>query len=960
MAWCRALLALLLALLLAAPAPARAQSTTGTITGRAVDSSGAMLPGVTVSITSPSMIGGARTAVTDALGSYRFGQLPPGVYQVAFELTSFRAMTIENIVVNANATATVNAPLQLETLEESITVTSATPTIDLQNSEVAVNWSEAQMENLPYGRGIRGLARLVPGLTPTQFDVGGNTVGGSTTTGARSYGRSGQELIQFDGVVWDQFFGDYNTYEQVQISGAAKGAEAQSPGVTLNFIVKSGSNQYHGNYLGAWQDGAFQGNNVTSALRDQGFNPGNNKFTRYNDVALDLGGPLLRDRLWFYAAYGYNYSGLLIPGFIDTKSGDQVEYFTRLDNPTLKLTYQLSQNNKIEFTQQLNRKWQPYRNASAFLPREATQNQIAWTAIGPALRFTRVMSQSMTLAAGLNRSGYWWPDKAWTDDVRRVDLTTTQTRGAFLELNREPARYGYNATWSWYRPIGNTNHEIKSGVLGYHSTNFVETYGYPNQQIYRYRSLPGDPEFFQRPDSVQVFEYPNNTNAGVLFNSWFANDSIAIGRRLTVNVGLRYDRYASWLPEQGNPGTGPFASERLYQERRDFPVYSGWSPRLSAVYDITGQGRVALKASYGRYSAAGSGITAATGPVAANVNPAATLVSTYNRWDGTIPYTPVAANLASITGQSRNSAIDPSLKGEYMDEVTAGLDLGLSQNTTLRFNFVGKKDFRGWKELNVAQPFEAFTDRATGIDPGRDNVTGTADDRQIEIFSVPRSYPGFGQVQSLFVNTEGDEGNDTCRAFETTFSKSHTNGWSMLASYVIDRRNVKNIAPRNPNEARYGIAGNTLAAPAAGTPTTWELPETHQGVRLSGTVDLPWRMLFASTFTAQQGAYFGRIVQVRDALNTLQEVTVDGQAGRFDWVKLSDMRLSKSFSLPRSQTFEAFVDCFNLFNSSVVLRRVQVNGPNFDKPLSTGGIDAASANPIPAARVFRVSARYRF
>ena len=167
------------------------------------------------------------------------------------------------------------------------------------------------MEDLPYGRGIRGLARLVPGLTPTQFDVGGNTVGGSTTTGARSYGRTGGELIKFDGVVWDQFFGDYNTYDQVQVSAAAKGAESQSPGVTLSFVIKSGSNKFSGNYLLAWQDGAFQGNNVTPELRAQGFDPGNNKFTRYNDISLDLGGPIIRDKLWFYGAYGYNYSGLL-------------------------------------------------------------------------------------------------------------------------------------------------------------------------------------------------------------------------------------------------------------------------------------------------------------------------------------------------------------------------------------------------------------------------------------------------------------------------------------------------------------------------------------------------------------------------------------------------------------------------------------------------------------------------
>ena len=139
----------------------------------------------------------------------------------------------------------------------------------------------------------------------------------------------------------------------------------------------------------------------------------------------------------------------------------------------------------------------------------------------------------------------------------------------------------------------------------------------------------------------------------------------------------------------------------------------------------------------------------------------------------------------------------------------------------------------------------------------------------------------------------------------------------------------------------------------------WALPETYQGVRLSGTYELPWQMLVASTFTAQQGEYFNRVVQVRDALNTLVNLTVEGQAGRYDWVKLSDVRFSKSVRL-KGGSLEGMVDVFNLFNSSVVLRRITTNGPNYNKPLSSGGIDAASANPIPAARVFRLSARYRF
>src|SRR5262245_11604654 len=895
----KATLAALVLLGLGAGSPADSQALTGTITGRALDGSGAVLPGVDVTISSPAMIGGARSGVTDAQGVYRFTQLASGAYRVSFRLSGFKTLNIESVRVDVGATMTINGTMQIDALSEEVTVISETPVIDLQATTVGVNWDEKQMETLPYGRGIRGLARLLPGLSPTQFDVGGNTVGGSTTTGARNYGRAGQELIKFDGVVWDQFFGDYNTYEQVQISAAAKGAESQSPGLTLSYVIKSGGNRFSGMYLLAWQDGAFQDDNVTPELRAKGFDPGNNKFTRYNDISLDLGGPILRDKLWFYGAYGYNYSGLFIPGFISEETGEQVEYFTRLDNPTFKLTYQMNQNNKFEVSQQYNRKWQPYRNASRFVPLEATQNQIAWTAIGPAVKWTHILGQSQTFDLGFNRSGYWWPDYAHTDDLRGMDLTTTQTRGAFLELRREPVRWGWNGTWSWFRTIGNMNHEIKSGVLGYHSTNYVETYGYPNQQIYRYRSLPSETDYFLHPDSVQVFEYPNNTNAGIMYHSWFANDSVNLTPKLTVNAGLRYDYYSSWLPEQGNPGTGPYATPRVIPGTHAFPVYNAWSPRLSMVYDITGSGRIAVKASYGRYSASGSGVNSAAGPVASSVNPAATLVSTYTRWDGRIPYTPIAADLVSVTGASRDSKLDESLKGEYLDEYTAGVDLGFWRDTSIRINVVRKRDYRGSKELNLALPYEAYTDVANGIDPGRDNTVGTADDKIVQVYSVPRNYPTFGQVKALTVNAAPGEGDDRYTAFEATFSKSYSHGWSLLGSYSIDHRDAKNIDPRNPNEALYGIVINNVGTRA--------LPETYQGVRLSGTYELPWQMLLASTFTAQQGEYFNRVVQVRDALNTVVNLTVEGQAGRYDWVKLTDLRFSKRFNF-KGGSFEGMVD----------------------------------------------------
>src|SRR4030095_13106153 len=279
-------------------------------------------------------------------------------------------------------------------------------------------------------------------------------------------------------------------------------------------------------------------------------------------------------------------------------------------------------------------------------PLEATQDQVAWTAIGPAFKYTRIIGNNRTLDAGFNRSGYWWPDYAGAKDARGTDLTTTKTRGAFLELGREPVRWGFNGTFSWFTAVKNMNHEVKTGFLGYRGTNHVETYGYPNQQIYRYRSVASDTTFFTRPDSVLVFDYPNDTNSGVNFGSWFFNDMVVLTPRATLNAGVRFDRYASWLPEQGNPGSGPFAVKFLYPENHEFPVYNAWSPRVSFIYDVTGNGHLALKASYGRYAASGSGINAASGPVASDVNPAAARTSTY-RWTGQIPYVPSPADLQS-------------------------------------------------------------------------------------------------------------------------------------------------------------------------------------------------------------------------------------------------------------------------------------------------------------------------
>ncbi len=328
-----------LALVMALAIPAWAQQQTGSISGRAEDASGAALPGVSVSIASDNLIGGARSAVTDGQGVYRFTLLPGGRYTVKFELSGFGTLNIEGVNLSAGGAATVNGKLDLATIQESVTVTSQSPTIDLESSKIAVNWDQQKLDELPYSRSLTGLVSLIPGLYATSLDVGGSSFGTGSGPAARTFGRAGGGVVSYDGMIWDQTYGDFGTYEEAQITTAAKGADSMNPGLTMNLVVKSGSNTFRGLASANYQSGDFQSNNVTPELLAKGYAPGTNKFTKLQDYYGELGGRILRDRLWFYVSHRDASSGNFIPGFVRLSDREQVEFYTKLQDPTAKITY---------------------------------------------------------------------------------------------------------------------------------------------------------------------------------------------------------------------------------------------------------------------------------------------------------------------------------------------------------------------------------------------------------------------------------------------------------------------------------------------------------------------------------------------------------------------------------------------------------------------------------------------
>jgi hypothetical protein len=947
-----------LALVATIAAPAWAQQQTGSISGRAEDESGGALPGVTVSITSENLIGGPRTAVTDEQGVYRFTLLPGGRYSVSFTLAGFSTLNITEVTLTAGGAATINGKLKVATLEETITVTSQSPTIDLESSKVAVNWDQQKLDELPYSRSLTGLVSLIPGLYATSLDVGGSSFGTGSGPAARTFGRTGGGVVSYDGMIWDQTYGDFGTYEEAQITTAAKGADAMNPGVTMNLVVKSGSNKFKGLGSANYQSGDMQSDNVSDELLAKGYAPGSNKFTKLVDYYGEVGGPILRDRLWFYVSHRDASSGNFIPGFVRLADREQVEFYTKLQDPTGKFTYQMTKNNKFEAMFQYGRKWQPYRTASRFVPLESTQNQVSWSLVGPSFKYQSVLSTKSTFDASLQRGGYWWPDIPWDDGVRKSDLQTTATRGGFLQTDRTPRRWQYGATYAYFAELGGRNHELKTGYLGWRNMSETENIGYPNQQQYRYRSVAGDPGCdeahnydgcFTRPDSVLVYDYPNVTASGEWYNSAYFNDRITLSPKLTLNVGVRYDRYSSFLPEQGNPGTGPFATQNIYPYKgeENYPIYSTIVPRVSAVYDITGEGRIAVRGSYGRYVGGSSGASANPGPGADNVNPNAIITKTYTNWDGSIPYVPVAANLTSTSGGGTNRTIDPDLKGPYVDEYTAGLDVGLNRTMTVQFNYVRKVDGNGNMSINEALPYDAYTVSTTGVDPGPDNRAGTADDQVLTIYSVPRTYPGFGQNVERIVQATG---NNRYHAFGVTFNKQYSNNWSFLFSFDTDYRDLRDNTPRNPNEALYGPQSGNISGSNLGTGNyQFAAPSWNYAVRLSGTYMLPWNITYASSLLMQSGDYYFREVQIRDALNATVAIRIDPQADRYAWTKIWDNRLSKRIKTWGSQSIEGEFNIYNTLNLNTITNQTNRVGSTYLQPTE-----------IIAARVMKLGVRYRF
>ncbi|MGE3191493.1 MAG: carboxypeptidase regulatory-like domain-containing protein, partial [Vicinamibacterales bacterium] len=419
--------------------PAAAQDFRGRINGTVTDNTGAVLPGATVTATSPALIQ-PQVQVSGGEGDYRFLALPPGLYDITFELPGFQTVRREGIRVVINQTLTVNAQLQVATLQETVTVTGESPVVDTSTTTMGTNFTKELLTEIPNARDIWAAMSQAPGLQMTSYDVGGSRTG--SQTGFRAYGFDEQNQTKLEGIDTTEgtsanagYF-DFGSFEEFQVGGAGNSADSFAGGASLSISVKSGGDRFSGMWYTDWEGDATITDNVPENLKTSrtpdadGFfvrTPlrRGNPIDRQYDINANVGGPLWKGKAWFFTSYRLNDQYKTIFGFDELAR-------SKLTNPyTLKGTFQVSQNNQIIGFMNKREKLQDKRGIGPTTPLSAAQYQasrnypmkVEWTSVIGSRAFLDVLAGQWynffplrpTIEADLY-SGPWGPG--------RTDLAT--------------------------------------------------------------------------------------------------------------------------------------------------------------------------------------------------------------------------------------------------------------------------------------------------------------------------------------------------------------------------------------------------------------------------------------------------------------------------------------------------------------------------------------------------------
>ena len=931
--------------------PGYAQIGQGRLTGTVTDAQGAVLPGVTVTATSPAQIG-VRTALTEADGRFLFPGMPSGTYKLTFELQGFRKIDRDNVIVVLGQTISLDAQMQIGGLAENVTVTADSPVVDVSTTKIGTSLKGDALIAVPNSTDVWAALSEAPGVQMLGFDVGGSHK--SQQSGYEVFGIQNQARVVSDGVDHTEgvggtrFYEDYCANEEVSVGALGSDVEMNSGGAAIVTTIKSGGNQFRGLEHLTYEPGSFVGSNAAASdIAARGFTCPNNSLgtAQCNNPNLlfweghaDLGGPIARDKVWFYGAYNHFKIDKAVSGVAQSVATDLGIF----DNETAKVTAKPGQSNTFIGYFQQGRKQKPKRGLSIFLPPESVRAQDSMSRMYKG-EWQRVISNRTFFNVNVGNFTLDWPMVVQVDPATRppeVFRTTTAVDGAgwiaFSTFRKKPQ---VKAQLTYYLPEKGGSHDFK---FGFESLNDSYRYGHngksgPIRYSYAGSDASGSPDRIRFIDTGDPATYGTDWTVGPnldLHYSGYAQDRWAPNNRLAISLGVRMDYQRMGY---GDAIRKPLITDLLPDGSRIFPVSTtvaahtffantNVAPRLGLTYDVTGKGRTVLKAFYGRYyNNLADGFSA--------VNPGGISVAEFNFVDrnGNKKYDGVSElnGLRFRTGAD-STPVDPKFKTTYTEEISGSFEGQLPGESSVRVTYV-RKNVHDAAPFYLTNLIPAWVGRVTV--PTRQTIGGET----FNLLDVPDSLAD--STDGLYSNfPDGTYRYDTV---EFAYNKHLRTNFFVQASADYQWRDDFRSALANPLDRSTSplsadpIGINFQLTPNPAVPNRQKTSTYH--VQFLGRYTLPYEVGFSANYRYQSGFPYSRVVPDCSCLN-LSNFGADFfveplSNNRSDNVGLLNFRLDKGVKIGRSK-ISAMLDIYNVTNADPVTNFNLNTGPAFKRVIA--------------------------
>ena len=1071
-------LAVALGCLLLVPVGAAAQSS---IAGEVADNTGGVLPGVTVEASSPALIEGSRVAITDGTGQYNLIDLRPGTYSVTYTLPGFGTQVRDELILQTDFNMNIDIVLTVGALEETVTVSGESPVVDVQQVQRVEVLTREVQEAIPTGRSTWSYAALIPGVKVNQPDVGGT--GGAQQGVMSANGAGGQGTsVEIDGMLANTMIGDggwqgyFNPMMTAETSYTTSGitAETQLGGLRINMIPAEGGNQFSGQFFGGGTPASFHSKNENDTASDMGVTQVPH-VERIYDFNAAVGGPIFRDKLWFYGSARRN---IINNQTLNSTNRDGTPGIddNSLTSALLRMTYQMTTRSKLSVMFDKVRKRRFHQHLAG---QDVLTSSESWTSphydTGTA-KYTGVLSSRMLVELGFSLVYEDWDPSYQPNIFREIpggidgrfycastpcfpnemnsaqfqsQLDTDGWYGVVEHRDAQLAGFRYEAM---DRPENNYPHRKSlagstSYVTGSHNfkVGFTNTWG--NIRKSRdgngnlYQNYAADPNSFGivlpfvdashfaavdnvaaglapgtigTADSVTVFNNPTVTEGVLDYNGGFyAQDSWTLNK-VTLNYGARVDWAKASVPAIGAP-QGRFAAGTNFPAVTDLPVFGpDISPRLSVAYDVFGNAKTALKASFGRYPrvvgpdgygeqfqlnqealdtrdwfdlhmlADGSG-PSGLDPFGTNGDDVA------QDWEIGIP-------VSTVFGVRNPSNPDPNLKRQYADGYSLGLQQEVAAGISMEVNW--KSSYQKNTQLtdNLLRNFSDFggiygTEGTSVLIPRPAPYVGS-----VEIFNIS-SAAGI-LADNLVSNRDNSGYTAKYEAFEVSANARLRGGGTVFGGWVMEKAFVDDCQAvtregDDPNALRFCdgsaypvpfrhefkmSASYPITLPAIGvvqlagsvrasyTDQQFEGGELNEGYQVSRSSTL--QAAGSNQATYQAPWYSGDVVgsnivdraihpRISTSTSAYDIIMMPGVSSKFMpyWNQV-DLNVAKVFNVG-SWRYDARLEVFNALNSGVVLGHNREAG----RGTSFGGQSAANyerASRILDGRVIRVAMTARF